>query len=86
MSCNGINYNVYSNNLYKFNNDATFYGAYAYLVNHKSLDKIINLISYVDMPIDIKYNKLYSNKMLDMYWITPIIVEPNFDLKSTILP
>ena len=38
------------------------------------------------MPIDSKYNKLYLEKKLDIYWTNPVIVEPNFSLPSTILP
>ena len=75
----------WSENLIKFKPTNSFYGTYAYMVNSNSLDKIINLISQIDMPIDTKYNVLYSANKLDLYWINPIVVEPNFGLASTIL-
>ena len=75
----------WSDNLIKFVPNNSFYGTYAYIVNSNSLDKIINLISQVDMPIDIKYNLLYLSNKLDLYWINPIVIEPNFGLISTIL-
>jgi GR25 family glycosyltransferase involved in LPS biosynthesis len=76
---------IWSKNLIKFNLNNLFYGNHAYMVNSNSLDKIINLISEIDMPIDTKYNVLYSSNKLDFYWINPIIIEPNYGLISTIL-
>ena len=38
------------------------------------------------MPIDTKYNVLYSSNKLDLYWLNPVVIEPNFSLASTILP
>lgn len=82
---NNLSYTYFSDNLYKFNPNTHFYGAYAYIVNSTSLDKIINLITWIDMPIDLKYKQLYLEKKLDIYWTNPVIVEPNFSLPSTIL-
>ena len=76
----------WSENLIKFIPTNSFYGTYAYMVNSDSLDKIINLISKVDMPIDIKYNILYLTNKLNLFWLNPIVIEPNFGLTSTILP
>ena len=75
----------WSENLIKFKPTNSFYGTYAYMVNSNSLDKIINLISQIDMPIDTKYNVLYSANKLDLYWLNPTVIEPNFGLTSTIL-
>ena len=75
----------FSDNLCNFTSNNSFYGTYGYMVNSNSLDKIINLISWIDMPIDTKYNKLYSDNKLNMYWTIPIIIEPNYSLISTIL-
>lgn len=82
---NKSSYAYFSDNLYKFNTNTNFYGTYGYIVNSNSLDKIINLLSWIDMPIDLKYNQLYKENKLDMYWINPIIVEPNYNLPSTIV-
>jgi GR25 family glycosyltransferase involved in LPS biosynthesis len=75
----------WSKNLIKFTPINSFYGTHAYMVNSNSLDKIIDLISNIDMSIDTKYNVLYSLNKLDFYWLNPVIIEPNFGLVSTIL-
>jgi len=82
---NKSSYEYFSPNLYWFNNVNNFYGAYGYLVNSNSLDKIINLISFIDMPIDNKYKILYLEKKLNIYWSNIILIEPNYALPSTIL-
>lgn len=82
---NESSYMYFSDNLYKFNSNSIFYGTYGYMVNSNSIDKIINLLSLIDMPIDSKYNQLYLENKLNIYWINPKIIEPNFNLPSTIL-
>lgn len=82
---NESSYKYFSENLYKFNPNVNFYGTYGYIVNSNSLDKIINLLSWIDMPIDVKYNQLYKENKLDIYWINPVIIEPNYNLLSTII-
>ena len=82
---NTDSYYYFSDNLYKFNNNNNFFGTVAYIVNSNSLDKIIDLISYIDMPIDTKYKQLHTDNKLDIYWINPIIVESNYSLFSSIL-
>lgn len=82
---NESSYKYFSPNLYWFDNLDNFYGTYGYLVNSNSLDKIINLINFVDMPIDIKYKSLYLDKKLNMYWSSVKLIEPNYLLPSTIL-
>ena len=76
---------TWSENLIKLKATNSFYGTYGYMVNSNSLNKIIDLISQVDMPIDIKYNSLHSLDKLNLYWLNPIVIEPNFGLNSTIL-
>lgn len=75
----------YSENLFKFNSINSFYGTYGYMVNSNSLEKIINLIEFIDMPIDIKYNKLHSENKLNIYWSKQKLIEHNYILESTIL-
>jgi GR25 family glycosyltransferase involved in LPS biosynthesis len=75
----------FSENLYWLDDTNKFYGAYGYLVNSDSLEKIINLISLIDMPIDVKYKSLYLNKQLNVYWSKIKLIEPNYNLASTIL-
>lgn len=82
---NELSFEYFSPNLYWFNNKNNFYGTYGYLVNSNSLDKIIDLISYVDMPIDMKYKSLYLDKKLNLYWSTIKLIEHNYNLTSTIL-
>lgn len=85
LSDDNIEKIYWSDNLVKFKPNNIFNGTYAYMVNSNSIDKIIKLISKVDMPIDTKYNVLYSLNELDLYWLNPVIIEPNYNLKSTIL-
>jgi GR25 family glycosyltransferase involved in LPS biosynthesis len=82
---NKSSYEYFSSNLYWFNNVDNFYGTYGYLVNSNSLDKIIDLISFIDMQIDNKYKILYFEKKLNIYWSNIILIEPNYALPSTIL-
>ena len=82
---NKLSYEYFSPNLYWFNDINKFYGTFGYLVNSNSLDKIINLISFIDMPIDMKYKTLYLDKKLNIYWSNVILIEPNYALPSTIL-
>ena len=82
---NKSSYTYFSDNLYKFNPNAKFYGTYGYIINSNSIDKIINSLSKLDMQIDLKYNQLYMENKLDIYWINPVIIEPNHSLPSTIL-
>lgn len=75
----------YSINLYEFNNKNNIYAAYAYLINKNNINKIIENISYIDMPIDMKYQELgYKNK-LKIFFIYPKIFDTNYGFKSTIL-
>lgn len=82
---NESSYKYFSPNLYWFDDINKFYGTYGYLINSNSLDKIINLIQYVDMPIDVKYKTLYMNKKLNAYWSKIKLIEPNYSLPSTIV-
>ena len=77
--------NTHSLNLYKFNPINNFYGTHAYLINPKSIDKIINLIKFIDMPIDEKYKKLNSLNQLEIYWLNPVVINTNYELASTIV-
>jgi GR25 family glycosyltransferase involved in LPS biosynthesis len=82
---NESSYKYFSPNLYWFDNLNNFSGTYGYIVNQKSIDKIIDLISFIDMPIDEKYKSLYINKKLNIYWSSVKLIEPNYLLPSTIL-
>jgi GR25 family glycosyltransferase involved in LPS biosynthesis len=76
---------IFSTNLYEFNNKNNIYGAYAYLINNNNIDKIIENIEYIDMPIDIKYQELgYKNK-LNIFFINPKIINTNLEFTSTIV-
>ena len=75
----------WSENIFKFAQNNLFYGTYGYMVNSNSIDKIINLISIIQMPIDTKFNQLYSLNQLNLYWLKNPVIEPNYALTSTIL-
>jgi hypothetical protein len=84
--------NLYSNkgeqlidNIYKINKDEHLYGTYAYIVNNSNIDKILKHITVVDMPIDVKYESLGMEDILDIFLINPIIVDHQWeDLPSNI--
>jgi GR25 family glycosyltransferase involved in LPS biosynthesis len=82
---NELSFEYFTPNLYSFNDKNNFYGTFGYLVNSNSLNKIIDLISLVDMPIDSKYKKLYLENKLNLYWSKIKLIEPNYNLASTIL-
>ena len=75
----------YSPNLYKLNSNNKIWGAYGYLVNNKSIAKIINLLVPIDKPIDIKYEELGIGNKLNIYFLNPKIIYVNNMLKSTII-
>ena len=75
----------YSKNLYKLNLHNNIHGAYGYLINNKNLNKVIEQISFIDMPIDIKYQELgYANK-LNIFFLSPKVIDTNFKFTSTIV-
>ena len=75
----------YSTNLYEFNNKNNIYGAYAYLINNNNIDKIVENIEYIDMPIDIKYQELGYKSKLNIFFINPKIIDTNLGFASTIV-
>lgn len=73
--------NTYSNkgdniieNIYDIDVNTNLYGTHAYLINNKNIDKIINNINHIDEPIDVRYEYLGKNKILDIYVVYPVVV------------
>ena len=75
----------YSNNLFKLDDTFYAYGAHAYLVNNNKIDKIIDNIKFIEMPIDSKYYDLAISNKLNIYYLNPKVIDINYSLKSTIV-
>jgi GR25 family glycosyltransferase involved in LPS biosynthesis len=62
------------------------WGTQGYMVNRKSARKILNLIKYIDMPIDHKYISLMDSKKINGLVVIPVLVnQDNKDIQSIII-
>jgi GR25 family glycosyltransferase involved in LPS biosynthesis len=74
-----------TDNIYNIDNNRPLWGTHGYIVNNKNINKILETIKYVDMPIDIKYETLGKSKSLKIFVINPTIVnQQDQKLGSTI--
>lgn len=72
-------------NIYEMDKNEHLWGTHSYIVNNNNIDKILDEIKLIDMPIDNKYEKLGKNKNLKIYVINPTIVnQSNNKLPSNI--
>ena len=71
-------------NIYRINPKEDLWGTHGYMVNHSKIDKIINHINYIDIPIDNKYETLGKSNQLNIFVINPVIVNQLQQLPSTI--
>jgi len=72
-------------NIYKIDQKEHLWGTHGYLVNNSNIEKIIEKIKIVDNPIDIKYEILGKNNVLNINVINPTIVNQQMEfLKSNI--
>jgi len=61
-------------NIYNIDNNTPLWGTHGYIVNNKHINKIIETIKFVDMPIDNKYESLGKSDALKIFIINPTIV------------
>jgi len=71
-------------NIYKMNPQQNLWGTHGYIVNHSKIDKILQYIRIIDMPIDNKYETLGKSNQLNIFVINPVIVNQLQQLPSTI--
>jgi GR25 family glycosyltransferase involved in LPS biosynthesis len=71
-------------NIYKINPQQNLWGTHGYIVNHSKIDKIIQHIRMIDMPIDNKYETLGKSNQLKIFVINPTIVNQLQEMSSTI--
>ena len=66
-------------NIYKIDEKESLWGTHGYLINNSKIDRILDKIKFIDMPIDIKYENLGKNSELIIYVIYPTIVNQQGD-------
>lgn len=81
-------YNIgdkYKNNIHKIDKSYETMGCFAYLIKNKNIQKIINSVSYIDEPIDSKFNSLIKTDNLNIYITNPNIINYKKELPSLII-
>jgi GR25 family glycosyltransferase involved in LPS biosynthesis len=81
-------YNIgekYKNNVHKIDKSYETMGCFGYLIKNKNIQKIINSVSYIDEPIDSKFNSLIKTDNLIIYTAYPNIVNYKKELPSLII-
>jgi len=71
--------------LYLIDKNKYTIGTFAYLVNNKNINKIINLTKLIDAPIDNKLDTLIKNNLLNAYVIYPNLINYIAESKSNII-
>jgi len=71
-------------NVYHLDPTNYFYGTLAIVINNKNIDKIINLMNYIEEPIDQKIQGLGYNNSLNVLVMYPVIVEQHHEIDSII--
>ena len=70
---------------YKIDKGKDLYGTHAMLINHKNIDKIIENLKFIKVPIDVEYTQLCRSDKINADVIFPHIVnQQNEKLTSTI--
>jgi GR25 family glycosyltransferase involved in LPS biosynthesis len=75
----------YKENIYYIDKNKKTIGTFAYIINNKNIDKIINLTKLINEPIDIKLNNLIVSGLLNAYVINPNIINYKDSITSEIL-
>jgi GR25 family glycosyltransferase involved in LPS biosynthesis len=81
-------YNIgekYKNNVHKIDKSYETMGCFGYLIKNKNIQKIINSVSYIDEPIDSKFNSLIKTDNLNIYTVNPSVVNYKKELPSLII-
>lgn len=77
---------VNNQNLYKIDYHNKLHGTHGMLINNKNIDKLINILKPIKMPIDNEYFKLIQSDKINAYVIYPHIVNQQVEkFKSTII-
>ena len=63
-------------NLYDIDLTQNLYGTYAYMINNKNIDKIINGTKTLECPIDNRLQDLGKTKKIISYLYYPTLVNP----------
>jgi len=71
-------------NIYFFNRNQFLYGTEAILINNKNIDKMINALQYMDMPIDQKIQFQTISDNLNILLLSPVLVDQKSDIQSMI--
>ncbi len=66
-------------NIYYPDNTKKLHGTHSYLINNKNIDKILNALKYIDMPIDNKIQETTRDGSLKVYVVYPVIVSVNYE-------
>lgn len=73
------------NDLYLIDKNKYTIGTFAYLINNKNIDKIINLTKFIDAPIDNKLDTLIKNNSLNAFVVYPNLINYIAESKSNII-
>lgn len=73
-----------ADNLYYLDKNINLWGTHAYIINNKNIDKIINELNTIKIPIDTSIEKLSFENVFNTITIYPNLVIQNGELKSTI--
>jgi GR25 family glycosyltransferase involved in LPS biosynthesis len=73
-----------SDNLYYLDKNINLWGTHAYIINNKNIDKIIDKLNIIRIPIDNSIEKLSFDNVFNTITIYPNLVIQNGELKSTI--
>lgn len=74
----------HTQNIHNIDKNKNTKGTYAYLINNKKINKILNSLNYIDEPIDEKFNSLIKTNNIIAYVINPNIVNYMAELDSLI--
>ena len=72
------------NNIYNIDINGSLIGMHGYLINNNSINKLIPLINFIEMPIDLIYEKLSKENKINTFVIFPTIVNQGGAKSSTI--
>jgi len=71
-------------NIYHFDKNHEVNGTHGYIVNNKSIDKIIEYTKVINVPIDTTFQFLGRDDKLNLIVIDPVLVEQMAETYSTI--
>jgi GR25 family glycosyltransferase involved in LPS biosynthesis len=71
-------------NIYHIDPGNYFYGTAGIIIKNKNIDRIINLLNYIEEPIDQKIQNIAINKTLNIFIMNPLIIEQHHNMDSLI--